>query len=83
MRYYAVRNGRNNGVYTNWSDCESQVKGHSNNDCKSFTTRDAANAYMSGANSSSNRSGSGNSSSAAAATSSPCSSKSKSSDHTV
>lgn len=59
MKYYAVKNGRQNGVYTNWSDCESQVKGHSGSQFKSFKTQAEAKAYMSGgsnSNSGANRS---------------------------
>lgn len=51
MKYYAVRNGRKNGVYTNWSDCESQVKGHSGSQFKSFKTQAEANSYMNGGSS--------------------------------
>lgn len=64
MKYYAVRNGHKSGVYNNWSDCESQVKGYSGNQYKSFNSRAEANAYMnSGSNSNSSRSSYGSSSS--------------------
>lgn len=51
MKYYAVRNGRSNGVYKNWSDCESQVKGYSRSEFKSFSSKSEADAYMSSGNS--------------------------------
>jgi ribonuclease HI len=28
VKYYAVREGRNPGVYSTWDECLSQVKGH-------------------------------------------------------
>jgi ribonuclease HI len=46
MKYYAVKNGRSSGVYTDWSDCESQVKGYSGNQYKSFNSKAEATAYM-------------------------------------
>lgn len=58
MKYYAVRNGRSSGVYNSWADCESQVKGHSGSEFKSFKSQADANAYMNGGSSSSTRSGS-------------------------
>ena len=58
MKYYAVRNGRSSGVYNSWADCESQVKGHSGSEYKSFKSQADANAYMNGGSSSSTRSGS-------------------------
>lgn len=48
MKYYAVRNGRASGVYNTWSDCESQVKGYAGNQYKSFSSREAAEAYVKG-----------------------------------
>lgn len=50
MKYYAVKNGRSTGVYDNWSDCESQVKGYPGNQYKSFSSRQAAEAYANGSN---------------------------------
>lgn len=44
-KYYAVANGRSNGVYNNWSDCKSQVDGYSGAKFKSFATRAEANAF--------------------------------------
>ncbi|KAL6942210.1 hypothetical protein ACO0QE_003377 [Hanseniaspora vineae] len=60
--YYAVRNGRSNGIYGDWSKCEQQVKGHSGAQFKRFDTLAAANAYMSGKSGASNSSSSSSSS---------------------
>jgi ribonuclease HI len=46
MKFYAVKNGRNCGVYSNWSDCEPQVKGYSNNQYRSFNSKADARAYV-------------------------------------
>lgn len=61
MKYYAVKGGRSTGIYNNWSDCESQVKGYSGNQYKSFSSREAAEAYMGGNNSNSNSNSTSNS----------------------
>lgn len=44
-KFYAVKNGRARGVYSNWSDCKTQVNGFSGAEYKSFPTREAAEAY--------------------------------------
>lgn len=42
QKYYAVKNGRNVGIFTDWTSCEQQVKGFRNCQFKSFKTlRDA------------------------------------------
>ena len=46
--YYAVKNGKNPGVYTTWSDCEAQVKGFPGAMYKKFGTKDEAEEYVSG-----------------------------------
>lgn len=46
MKYYVVRVGRNPGIYTNWKECESQVKGFSGADYKSFKTKIEAEEYL-------------------------------------
>lgn len=61
MKYYAVKNGRSTGVYSNWSDCKSQVDGYSGNQYKSFSSKSAAEAYVNSGSSSSSRSGGYNS----------------------
>lgn len=45
-KLYAVRIGRIPGIYTDWSQCESQIKGFSGAEYKSFTNIDDANEYM-------------------------------------
>ena len=45
--YYAVKNGKNPGVYTTWSDCEAQVKGFPGAMYKKFSSYDEANEYIS------------------------------------
>lgn len=46
MPHYAVRVGRRVGVYTNWTECEQQVKGHSGAEYKKFSTRKEADDYI-------------------------------------
>ena len=41
-KYYAVKKGRNPGVYNSWSECEEQVKGFSGAEYKSFLTLEEA-----------------------------------------
>lgn len=40
--FYAVKVGRNTGIYTSWSECEKNVKGFSGSIYKSFTKREDA-----------------------------------------
>ncbi|SCV69007.1 BQ2448_2027 [Microbotryum intermedium] len=51
--FYAVRRGRQPGVYTTWSDAEAQVKGFTGAVHKKFTDRQSAESYVSGLASSS------------------------------
>ena len=37
-KYYAVRKGRNTGIYRTWDECKSQVFQYSGAEYKSFTT---------------------------------------------
>lgn len=46
--FYAVRKGRKPGVYTNWSECESQVKGFPAPKFKKFLTEDEAWTFVRG-----------------------------------
>lgn len=46
-KYYAVRKGKNPGIYESWGEAESQVKGYSGAEYKSFKTLDEADSYMS------------------------------------
>ena len=45
-KFYAVRKGRNTGIYNTWDECKQQVLGFSGADYKSFTTLEEANAYL-------------------------------------
>ncbi|CAK7903220.1 ribonuclease H1 [[Candida] anglica] len=52
MPYYAVANGRENGVYDSWSDCKDQVNGYSGASFKKFDTAAEASSFASGGGSS-------------------------------
>lgn len=45
-KYYAVRKGRNTGVFTSWAECQKQTKGFSGAVFKSFTSREEAEAFV-------------------------------------
>ncbi|AWU76643.1 uncharacterized protein C5L36_0C05690 [Pichia kudriavzevii] len=45
-KYYAVKNGRTKGIYTDWNSCSNQVKGYSGSQYKSFKTKAEADAYL-------------------------------------
>ena len=44
--YYAVKNGKEPGIYKTWKDCEEQVKGHSGAIYKKFTTEKEAEDFI-------------------------------------
>lgn len=46
MKFYAVRKGRQPGVYTNWPACEEQVKGFPGAVYKAFPTKAQALAFV-------------------------------------
>ena len=46
MKYYAVRVGRQPGIYSSWDECKAQVNGYPNAKYKSFTTLEAAKQVM-------------------------------------
>lgn len=48
MKYYAVKKGRNPGIYTSWDSCLEEVKGYSGAIYKSFKTLEEANEFMTG-----------------------------------
>lgn len=48
MKYYAVKKGRNPGIYTSWDSCLEEVKGYSGAIYKSFKTLEDANEFMTG-----------------------------------
>ncbi|WP_163337724.1 ribonuclease HI [Desulfopila sp. IMCC35008] len=45
-KYYAVADGRQTGVYTDWPTAEKQVKGYGGAKFKSFPTRDEAESWL-------------------------------------
>lgn len=45
-KYYAVAEGRQTGVYTDWTTAEKQVKGYGGAKFKSFPTRDEAESWL-------------------------------------
>ncbi len=45
-KYYAVKNGRQTGIFTTWAECQKQTVGFSNAQFKSFLTLAEAEAYM-------------------------------------
>ena len=45
-KLYAVRTGRKIGIFTNWQDCELQVKGYPGAQYKSFFSRIEAEVYL-------------------------------------
>lgn len=47
-KFYAVKIGRNPGIYTNWSDAEQQVKGFTGADFKGCATHEDAVNYLKG-----------------------------------
>ena len=48
MKYYAVKNGRKPGIFTDWETCRAQVEGYSGAKYKSFADKSAAEAYLNG-----------------------------------
>lgn len=48
MSYYAVRRGRNPGVYNSWSDCRDEVDGYSGARYKKFGSSAEAEAFVDG-----------------------------------
>lgn len=45
-KYYAVKNGRNIGIYDNWEECKKQVNGFKGAKYKSFSTLKEAKNYI-------------------------------------
>lgn len=48
--YYAVKVGREPGIYTSWNDCLAQVKNFSGNEYKGFVTKEEAESWLNGEN---------------------------------
>lgn len=49
-KYYAVKKGRNPGIYRSWAECEEQVSGFRGARFKGFRTEHAAEVFMQGGN---------------------------------
>lgn len=49
-KYYAVREGRKTGIFTNWNEAKKYVTGYSNAKYKSFTSIQDAEAFMNAGN---------------------------------
>jgi len=49
QKYYAVRKGRQAGIYPDWDTCKAQVDGYAGAQYKSFSTREDAELYLKGA----------------------------------
>lgn len=47
-KFYAVKEGREPGIYTTWEECQNQVKGYSNAKYKSFAAKKEAEDYVNG-----------------------------------
>lgn len=47
-KYYAVKNGRNIGIFETWEECKAQVEAFAGAEYKSFSTREEAKCYLSG-----------------------------------
>lgn len=47
-KYYAVRQGRQTGIFHTWAECQAQVKGFSSASYKSFANLADAEAFMAG-----------------------------------
>ncbi|EXJ22928.1 Ribonuclease HI-related protein [Alkalibacterium sp. AK22] len=46
-KYYAVKKGRQIGIFTDWASTQKVISGYSNAEFKSFTNRNEAEAYIS------------------------------------
>ncbi len=49
-KFYAVRKGKKTGIFKSWKECESQVKGYSGAEYKSFSDHKSANEYLNSKN---------------------------------
>ena len=46
MKFYAVRRGRQVGIYTSWAACQAQVHGYPGAQYKAFSTKEEAETYL-------------------------------------
>lgn len=51
-KFYAVKIGRQVGIYDNWDDCKAQVNGFKGAKYQGFVTKDEAQSYLDGSKSS-------------------------------
>jgi len=47
-KYYAVKKGKNTGIFTTWDECKQNVDGYSGAEFKSFKSRAEAEYYLKG-----------------------------------
>lgn len=47
-KYYAVRQGRQIGIFSSWQECQRQIIKYSGAEYKSFRTKEEADAYLAG-----------------------------------
>lgn len=45
-KFYAVRKGREKGIFNTWSECQEKIKGYSGAEYKSFKTLEEASDYL-------------------------------------
>ncbi len=45
-KFYAVKIGKNPGIYETWEECQNQISGFSGAIYKSFSTKDEAIAFI-------------------------------------
>jgi ribonuclease HI len=57
QKYYAVRKGRQSGIYQDWDTCKAQVDGFAGAQYKSFSTKEDAVRYLAGQDSAAPASG--------------------------
>lgn len=50
MKYYAVKLGRQTGIFETWGEAEAQVKGFPNAKFKSFSSFEEAKSYLEDSN---------------------------------
>jgi ribonuclease HI len=46
VKFYAVKKGKNIGIFETWQECQESVKGFSGAEYKSFSTHEEAEAYL-------------------------------------
>ena len=46
MVFYAVANGRQNGIFSNWTECKKSINGYKNAKYKKFNTKEEADRFI-------------------------------------